>query len=105
MKPRLFPPVMPATAALRYPDHKVVLSTFGMDNYISKLEGEAKANAFDIGVANMRALIARLQALKKPLGYTDKAQDLPFRRQSLSASPPRSATRVNCRAPGLTTRP
>jgi hypothetical protein len=81
MKPRLFPLVMPATAALRYPDHKVVLSAFGMDNYISKLEGDAKANAFDIGVANMRALIARLQELKKPLSYTDRAQDLPFWQQ------------------------
>jgi hypothetical protein len=68
-------------AALRYPDHKVVLSAFGMDNYIGHLQGEAKASACDIGVANMRALIARLQELKKPLGYTDRAQDLPFWQQ------------------------
>ena len=68
-------------AALRYPDHKVVLSAFGMDNYITRLGDDAKANAFDIGVANMRALIARLRELKKPLGYTDRAQDLPFWQQ------------------------
>lgn len=65
-------------AASCYPDHKVVLCAFGMNNYLSGLTDDARAEAFATGVANMRALIEKLQELDKPLGYTDGAQDSPF---------------------------
>lgn len=65
-------------AALRYPDHKVVLAAFGMNNYLSGLKDPARAEAFAIGVANMQALIAKLAGLNRVLGYTDGTQDSPF---------------------------
>jgi hypothetical protein len=45
------------------------------------LGDNGKANAFAIGVDNMRILIAKLGELNKPLSYTDSAEGLPFWQQ------------------------
>lgn len=65
-------------AASACPGHEVVLSAFGMNNYISKLQTEARAKAYDIGVANMRSLIEMLRAQRVAISYTDKDSDTDF---------------------------
>lgn len=66
-----------AKAVSRYPDHKVILSAFGTNNYLWGLRDDAR-RALRIGVANMRALNIRLWELNKPSGYTDRAPASPF---------------------------
>ena len=61
------------------PDHEVVLSAFGMNNFISGLKiGDSHARATAIGVANMRKLITDLQAINIEVKYTDREKGSAF---------------------------
>lgn len=57
--------------AKEHPDHKVVLSGFGMSNFINGLNEDSWLKAFAIGVANMQKLIRKLQEASIEMGYTD----------------------------------